>query len=159
VISRDIGDPTGISWNVVTMSWCGIGRKVPYVSTKVPYFRNSSVPGASSLSSLVDSRLCKISWICKMQKAICKGRVLPDGLGLNQCFFYWKNPSPDPGSAIWCASRVGLGIFSFLWTRVIVAMVDSFWDAGGQELKLWEQALLLLSSSSEDFLLGGETPF
>jgi len=46
-----------------------------------------------------------------MQNAICKGRVLPDGLGLNQCFIDWKTPSPDPGSAIRCASRVGLGIF------------------------------------------------
>ena len=46
-----------------------------------------------------------------MQNAICKGRVLPDGLGLNQCLIDWKTPSPDPGSAIRCASRVGLGIF------------------------------------------------
>ncbi len=39
-----------------------------------------------------------------MQNAICKGRVLPDGLGLNQCLIDWKTPSPDPGSAIRCAS-------------------------------------------------------
>ena len=29
-----------------------------------------------------------------MQNAICKGRVLPDGLGLNQCLIDWKKPLP-----------------------------------------------------------------
>ncbi len=29
-----------------------------------------------------------------MQNAICKGRVLPDGLGLNQCLIDWKTPLP-----------------------------------------------------------------
>ena len=52
-----------------------------------------------------------------MQNAICKGRVLPDGLGLNQCFIDWKTPYPDPGSAIRCASRVGLGIFLDFYFR------------------------------------------
>ena len=41
-----------------------------------------------------------------MQNAICKGRVLPDGLGFNQCFIDWKTPSPDPGLAIRCASTI-----------------------------------------------------
>jgi hypothetical protein len=68
-----------------------------------------------------------------MQNAICKGRVLPDGLGLNQCFIDWKTPYPDPGSAIRCASRVGLGIFYFLWTIVVVATVDLIWDVGGSK--------------------------
>ena len=86
-------------------------------SPHLPDNERSSVQGASSSSSLVDTRLCKIYneyEICKMQYAICKGRVLPDGLGLNQCLIDWKTPSPDPGSAIRCASRVGLGIFYFL---------------------------------------------
>jgi len=29
-------------------------------------------------------------------------------------FIDWKTPSTDPGSAIRCASRVGLGMFYFL---------------------------------------------
>ena len=36
-----------------------------------------------------------------MQNAICKGRILPDELGLNQCFIDWKTPSPDPRLAIY----------------------------------------------------------
>ena len=31
-----------------------------------------------------------------MQYAICRGSVLPDGLGLNQCFLIEKNPPPIP---------------------------------------------------------------
>jgi hypothetical protein len=49
-----------------------------------------------------------------MQYAICRGSVLLDGLGLNQYLLIGKKPSPNPGSAIRCASRVGLGIFYFL---------------------------------------------
>jgi len=78
-------------------------------SPHLPNNERSLVPGASSSSSLVDNRLCKIYneyEICKMQYAICKGRVLPDRLGLNQCFIDWKTPSPDPGSAIRCASTI-----------------------------------------------------
>ena len=47
------------------------------------------------MSLLNDSRLCKIYSeyeICN--NATCKGRVLSDGMGLNQCYIDWKNPLP-----------------------------------------------------------------
>ncbi len=46
-----------------------------------------------------------------MQYAICRGNVLPEGLGLNQCLLIGKKPSPDPGLAIRCASMGGFGDF------------------------------------------------
>jgi hypothetical protein len=72
----------------------------------------SSVPGASSLSSLVDTRLCKIYneyEICKMQYA--KGGSCRTSWVWINVLLIGKTPSPDPGLAIRCASRVGLGIF------------------------------------------------
>ena len=78
---------------------------------------------------------------------------------------YWlETLSPNPGSTIQCASRVGLGSFYILWTRVaktILAAVDSIWDAGGQEKKLREQTMLLLwpaLSHSCESLLGRKSP-
>ncbi len=82
----------------------------------------SSVPGASSSSSLVDTRLCKIYneyEICKMQYA--KGGSCQTGWVWINVLLIGKTPSPDPGSAIRCASRVGLGIFLLS----MVATVDS----------------------------------
>ena len=84
-----------------------------------------------------------IKCIMNIKYATSNGRVLLDRLGLNQV--YWlKKTSPDPGSAIWCASRVGLGIFHFLWSIVfeIIIAVDWIWDAGDQKKKLWGQKAL-----------------
>ncbi len=68
-------------------------------SPHLPNNKRSLVPGASSSSSLDNSRLCKIYIeyeICNMQYAICRGSVLSDGLGLNQCLLIGKNPPLIP---------------------------------------------------------------
>ncbi len=79
---------------------------------------------------------------------------------------YWlETLSPDSGSAVWCAFRVGLGIFYFLQTRVvktILAAADLIWDVGGQKMKFWGQTMLLLSpalSQSFEGLLGTKPPW
>ena len=75
-----------------------------------PRMKFGTRPGVLSSSLLDNSRLYKI---CNMKYAMCKGRVLPGGLGLNQCLLI-ETLSPDPGLAIWCASRVQVwGFFSF----------------------------------------------
>ena len=65
---------------------CPLTISPVHSSPHLPNNERSLVPGALSLLSLDDRRLCKIYSeyeICK--NVICKGRVLPDGLGLNQC--------------------------------------------------------------------------
>jgi hypothetical protein len=42
--------------------------------------------------------------------------------GFESMFIDWKTPSPNPGLAIRCASRVGLGFFTFLQTRAAGAI-------------------------------------
>ncbi len=80
----------------------------------------SSVPGAPSSSLLDDSRLYKIYneyETCNMQRDGPAGWA-----GFESMFLDWKTPSPNPGSAIRCASRVGLGVFTFLLTRATGAI-------------------------------------
>ncbi len=69
---------------------------------------------------LDDSRLYKIYnkyEICNMQRDGPAGWA-----GFESMFIDWKTPSPNPGSAIQCASRVGLGFFTFLRTRAAGAI-------------------------------------
>ena len=44
--------------------------------------------------SLHNSRLRKIYMVVNMKYAICRGSVLPDRLGLNQCLLIGKPPPP-----------------------------------------------------------------
>jgi hypothetical protein len=82
-----------------------------------------------------------------MQSAICKGRSCRTGWVWINVLLIGKPPPP-----------ISDRLSDVLWTRVVVATVNSIWDVGGQEMKLWGQALLLLSSSSKDFLRGGKPP-
>jgi hypothetical protein len=77
--------------------------------------RKKFILGAPSSLSLDDSRLYKIYneyEICNMQRDGPAGRA-----GFESMFIDWKTPSPNPGLAIRCASRVGLDFFTFLQTR------------------------------------------
>jgi len=65
-------------------------------------------------------------------------------------------------SVIWSGQRKNLLSFTtalgFSGSTVVVVTIDLIWDEGGQEKKLWGQALLLLFSPSKDFLCEGGKP-
>ncbi len=77
-----------------------------------------------------------VNYIMNVQYAICKGRVLLDGLGLNQCLLI-GNPLPQSRIICLICFQDGFGDFYFLWIRVvktIVATANLVWDA---EARKW----------------------
>ena len=73
-----------------------------------------------------------------------KENVLPGGLGLNRCSSnQFETPSPDPGSAFRCVSRVGLGI-SFLWSILMQLKGKLIRCLGEAKLKTMRAAALTL---------------